>query len=92
MIKKFYEFRSGSDIDIEEPLTKPVIKPVTKPTPPPFPNPYEEEEDEDDDLEITPDFKPQPKLEEEIIINKLKDVLKEKGMNLEDLYKMCINL
>jgi len=89
MIKKFYEFRSGPDTDVEEPITKPITKPIT----PSFPNPYEDGEDDDDDLDITPDFKPQPKLEDEnLIIDKLKEVLKEKGMTLEDLYQMCINL
>lgn len=89
MIKKFYEFRSGFDTDVEDPITKP----ITKPLPPDFPNPYEEDDDDDDDLEIKPKIKPQPKLEDEtIIIDKLKQVLKEKGMTLEDLYQMCIKL
>ena len=90
MLKKFYEFRSIPDTEIEEPITKPRTKPL-----PPGPNPYEEpDEDEEDDedypLRIEPDVEPMPKLKQEkIIFNKLKEVLNEKGMSLEDLYKMC---
>ena len=88
MIKKFYEFRSGYDTNVEEPVTKPITKPIA----PTFPNPYEEDDD-DDELEIKPDFKPQPKLEDEnLIINKLKEILREKGMTLTDLYKICLDL
>lgn len=88
MIKKFYEFRNEFDTDVEEPI----IKPITKPSPPPFPNPYEDDDNEDDDLEIIPDFKPQPKLEDDnFIISKLKEILKEKGMTLKDLYTICLN-
>ena len=28
MIKKFYEFRSGPDTEVEEPITRPITKPI----------------------------------------------------------------
>jgi hypothetical protein len=92
MIKKFFEFKNDSDTEVIP--SKPKVEPKVKPEPPPFTNPYEDDEDdEDDDLEIKDPKVTQPKLKkEDLVISKLKDVLNEKGMTLEDLYKLCLDI
>jgi len=92
MIKKFNEFYNEPEIeDPEIDVEDPIIVPRPKPMPPQI-EPDEDDED-DDPLKIDPDIKPVPKLKtEKNIINKLKEVLNEKGMTLEDLYKICTKL
>lgn len=91
MIKKFYEFKNGPDTDVEEPVIRPTTRP--KPSAPkinPYENPIEEPEHP---FTPTPDISPEPLLKsEQKVIDKLKDVLKDKGMTLEDLYNMCVDL
>jgi hypothetical protein len=91
MIKKFYEFRSGNDTEISEPVTKPVTIPrPIRPDKNPYENPIEEPVHP---YTPTPNIEPEPLLKkEQNVINKLKEVLKEKGMTLEDLYNMCVDL
>jgi len=93
MIKKFYEFRSGPETEVEDPITRPITIPRPRPLPPgtnPYENPIEEPEHP---FTPAPNIEPEPLLkDEQQVINKLKEVLKEKGMTLEDLYNMCVDL